>query len=133
MPSYGKIMPGYSQLDKNWGEMSAGSLMVSLVLAVLVLAGMWQIFEKAGEAGWKCLIPIYNLYILLKICSKDWWWLLMFLIPVVNLVFIIMLYNALAKSFGHGGGYTVGLLFLPFIFVPMLGFGKDKYKRVKVA
>lgn len=122
-------MPGYAQtLDtSSWGQIGTGGWIVSLVLAILVLAGMWQIFTKAGQAGWKCLIPIYNLYVLCQIAGKPWWYLLMFLIPVVNIFFVIFLYNALSQSFGKGVGTTLGLLFLPFIFVPILGFGQAKY------
>jgi len=88
---------------------------------------MWKVFTKAGQPGWACLIPIYNFYIVLKIIGKAGWWLLLMLIPLVNIVIAILVRNGLAKSFGKGTGFTVGMILLPFIFVPILGFGDAQY------
>ena len=52
--------------------------LVWLALIVLVLAGWWKMFEKAGQPGWAAIIPIYNLYILLKIAGRPGWWLILF-------------------------------------------------------
>jgi len=100
---------------------------IYLAFVVVMLVAMWKVFTKAGQPGWACLIPIYNLYIVLKIIGKPGWWLLLMLIPLVNIVIAIMVTNGLAKSFGKGTGFTVGLLFLPFIFYPILGFGDAQY------
>jgi len=94
---------------------------------VLQIAALWRIFVKAGEPGWSALIPIYNAYVLLKIAGRPGWWLVLYLIPFVNFVIAIIVAHELSKSFGHGGGFTFGLLFLPLIFYPMLGFGSDRY------
>src|SRR6202012_230615 len=99
-------------------------IIICLALAILCLVAMWKVFEKAGEEGWKCIIPIYNLIVLLKIVGKPWWWLLLMCIPLVNYVFLVWAYNMLSKSFGKDEGFTVGLIFLGFIFLPILGFGK---------
>ena len=58
-----------------------------LYLAILIaaLVGMWKMFEKAGQPGWGCIIPIYNLYLLTKIAEKPWWWIIMFIIPGLDL------------------------------------------------
>jgi len=64
---------------------------------------------------------------LLKIVGRPWWWILLFLIPIVNLVILILTYNDLSKSFGKGVGFTIGLLLLSFIFFPILGFGSARY------
>jgi hypothetical protein len=98
-----------------------------LAIIVLMIAGMWKIFEKAGKPGWAAIIPIYNLIILLEIVGKPTIWILWLLIPCVNFVFAIWLYNLVSKSFGKSEGYTVGLILLPFVFWPLLGFGPDKY------
>ena len=76
------------------------------VVAIFVLAilPLWVIFTKAGEEGWKAIIPIYNYYVLLKIVGRPGWWLLLYLIPLVNIVVLIIVMNDLSKSFGHGGG-----------------------------
>ncbi len=87
----------------------------------------WRIFEKAGKPGWAALIPIYNTIILLEIVGKPWWWLLLFLIPVVNIIFAIWMLNLLSLSFGKGVGFTLGLLFLNVIFYPILAFSNAEY------
>ena len=105
------------------------SMTVVLLIAViiLVIASLWKIFEKAGQEGWKAIIPIYNMYVLLKIVGKPTWWLILFFIPFVNYIFIIWTYNMLSKSFGKSEGFTVGLVLLGVIFLPILGFGAAKY------
>ncbi len=92
-----------------------------------MIAAMWKVFVKAGQPGWAAIIPIYNLYIMTKIGGKPGWWVLMFLIPIVNLIFFIWLYNMISKSFGKDEGFTAGMVFLGFIFWPILGFGSAKY------
>jgi hypothetical protein len=101
---------------------------IYLAVIVLVIAGWWKIFTKAGEAGWKSIIPIWNVLIILKIVGREWWWLLLMFIPIVNIVIWIIVDIDLAKSFGRGTGFGIGLVFLSFIFAPILGFGSDTYK-----
>ena len=100
---------------------------VYLALLVVMIVAYWKIFTKAGEEGWKCLIPIYNIIVLLKIVGRPWWWLILMLIPFVNFIVLIIVMNDLSKSFGHGLGFTLGLIFLSFIFYLILGFGGSKY------
>ena len=99
-----------------------------LLLFVVIIVANWKIYEKAGQPGWASIIPIYNMYILLKIVGKPTWWLILMIIPVVNIVFIIWAINMLSKSFGKDEGFTVGLLLLGFVFYPILGFGDAQYK-----
>ncbi len=103
-------------------------MVVWLAIFVLTIAGMWKIFIKAGKPGWACLIPIYNLIVLLEIAGKPVWWFILFLIPLVNLVVAILVVIALAERFGKGVGFAIGLLLLPFIFYPLLGFGDARYQ-----
>ncbi|HEY4621368.1 MAG TPA: DUF5684 domain-containing protein [Gaiellaceae bacterium] len=114
----------------SWIASSGGSMywIIYLAIAVLVIAGWWKVFTKAGEEGWKAIIPIYNFIVLLKIVGREWWWVLLALIPIVGLVIWIIVSLDLAKSFGRGGGFAVGLILLPFIFAPILGFGSDTYR-----
>jgi hypothetical protein len=99
-----------------------------LAFTILILAAWWKIFTKAGQPGWACIIPIYNLYIWCKIVGRPWWWILLMLIPLVNFIIAIILLIDLAKSFGKGVGFGIGLLLLPFIFFPILGFGSAQYQ-----
>ena len=103
-------------------------LIIYLVLFVLWIAGLWKIFEKAGHPGWAAIIPIYNIFIVTKIAGKEWWWLLLMLIPIVNIVILIVVYVAVAQKFGKGPGFAVGMVFLPFIFALILGFGDAEYE-----
>ena len=101
---------------------------IELALAVFMIATLWKIFAKAGKPGWACLIPIYNLIVMLEIAGKPVWWFLLFFIPVVNLVIMILVLAGLATNFGKGGGFVVGLILLPIIFYPILAFGGAQYR-----
>ena len=98
-------------------------LLIELAVIFVVIAGIWKVFTKAGQPGWASLIPIYNVYVLTQIVGKPGWWILLFFIPVVNIVIAIILAIELAKAFGKGTGFGVGLAFLGVIFCPILGFG----------
>jgi hypothetical protein len=102
-------------------------IIISLVVGLLMIAAMWVIFRKAGRPGWAAIIPIYNVYTLLKVVGRPGWWLILYIIPIVDIVIQVIVCLNLAKSFGKGAGFAVGLIFLPFIFYPVLGFGGDKY------
>lgn len=104
------------------------TILFFMATIIITYAGMWRVFEKAGRPGWAAIIPIYNIYIMAKIGGKPGWWVVLLLIPIVNIIIGIMLYHALAKSFGKGVGYAFGLLFLSFIFFPILGFGDAYYQ-----
>jgi len=109
---------------------AAGGLVVAVIelaVAVLVIAGIWKVFTKAGHPGWAALIPIYNVYILCKIAGRPGWWLILFLIPFVNFIIAIIVCIDVAKNFGKGAGFGIGLAFLGFIFYPILGFGDAQY------
>ena len=84
-------------------------------------------FRKAGRPGWAAIIPIYNVYMLLKVVGRPGWWLILFFIPLVDIVVGILVFVDLAKSFGKSSGFAVGIIFLSFIFVPIRGFGDAKY------
>jgi hypothetical protein len=100
---------------------------IYIAVIVFLIASMWKVFVKAGQPGWAAIIPIYGTLIQLRIIGRPWWWLLLSLIPLVNIVFLVIISLDLAKSFGKGGGFGVGLFFLPFIFYPILGFGSATY------
>ena len=102
-------------------------IVIYLAIIVLMIASMWTIFSKAGKPGWASIVPIYNLIVLLEIVGKPWWWLLLMLIPIVNIVILIIVWHNLSLSFGKDGGFTVGLILLGIIFLPILAFGDAKY------
>jgi len=98
-----------------------------LAFMILVIAACWKIFTKAGQPGWAAIIPIYNWYILCKIVGRPGWWVILLLIPFINFIIGIILCIDLAKSFGKGVGFGIGLILLGVIFFPILGFGSAQY------
>jgi cellulose synthase/poly-beta-1,6-N-acetylglucosamine synthase-like glycosyltransferase len=117
----------YEAMDAVNAGMSAGSIVFSLVVFVLSIVAYWRIFEKAGEAGWKSIIPIYDVYILFKIAwGKGWMFLLLF-IPVVNIVIYILMLYKLNKAFDKGVGFFILLLLLPNIGYLILAFDGSEY------
>ncbi len=121
-------------MDANYSNMNtamfSGGSIVSLILAILSMVAVWKIYKKAGEPGWAAIVPFYNAYVLFKITWGSGWKFLLMLIPIANIVFGIITMHKLSKAFGHGGGYTVGLVFLQFIFLCILGFGDAQYLGV---
>jgi hypothetical protein len=93
---------------------------------VLILASMWKIFTKAGQPGWAAIIPIYNWIVWCKIVGRPAWWVLLLLICLP--IFYIILCIDLAKSFGKGVGFAIGMILLSVIFFPILGFGSAQYQ-----
>ena len=94
---------------------------------LLEIAAMWKVFQKAGQPGWAAIIPIYNTIVLIQIAGKPVWWILLYLIPVVNIVIAIIVMHNISKNFGKGVGFTLGLIFLSPIFFPILAWGDAQY------
>ena len=105
-----------------------GTYVAMALISVVMIAAMWKVFTKAGKPGWAAIIPIYNIIVLLGIAGKPAWWIVLLLIPIVNLVIAILMYVALAEKFVKGGGFAMGLVFLGIIFFPILGFGSAQYQ-----
>lgn len=104
---------------------------LSLALCVFVLVCMWIVFRKAGKPGWAAIVPFYNLYVLFEITWGSGMRFLL-LIPIYNIILSIQTQVRLAKAFGKSGGFAAGLVFLPYIFIPLLAFGKETYQGVPV-
>ncbi len=107
----------------------AGFVLIVVWLALVVFGVLtgWLLYTKAGQPGWAIFIPIYNIYCLLKIAGKPGWWLLLLLVPLVNFVVAILIPFGVAKNFGQSTAFGFGLLFLGFIFYPILAFGDAQY------
>jgi hypothetical protein len=111
------------------GGIFAGVLgLVYLAVIALAIASLWVIFTKAGQPGWAALVPIYNVIVLLQIVGRPVWWVVLMLIPCVGIVVSVLVILDLAKSFGQSVGFAVGMLLLPFVFMPMLAFGDARYR-----
>lgn len=139
---YARSFDSYGSLDSSsaaglgavFGAFLGVYLVVIFAIAILQVVAMWKLYTKAGEKGWKSIIPIYNMVTLFKICGLSPWLVLVYfaaVIPFVGWIAVIALTiylsNCLAKSFGKDVGYTIGLIFIPTIFYMILGFGKAEY------
>ena len=135
---------------ENWStEMTVTSGIISLAFFVLQIVSMWFLFKKAGEPGWKAIIPFYNAYIWCKIVwDKNIFWIMLalafgsVLLVAFNIdftailalgclialvVLAIMMQIKTSYAYGRGAGTAVGLIFLDFIFMPILAFGSATY------
>ncbi|HSY49770.1 MAG TPA: DUF5684 domain-containing protein [Thermoanaerobaculia bacterium] len=110
--------------------MGTGVAIVYFAILLLIVISLWKIFVKAGKPGWAAIVPIYNLIVMLEIAGKPMWWFILMLIPFVNFIVIIIVVIAIAKNFGKSTGFAIGMIFLPFIFYPMLAFSDAKYQPV---
>ncbi len=123
----------------------ASMMGIVVVWGILTIIAFWKVFAKAGESGWKSLIPYYNAYILFKISWKPvmfWAYLALSVVlmlttasvpvlaglcSVALFVLYVIAMIQLAKSFGKGVGFGVGLILLNTIFIMILAFGSAKY------
>lgn len=121
------VLPSGAVTALQTGDGSLGIVVFQLVIVVAQLAGMWAVFEKANRAGWAAIIPIYNLYVMLRIGENAWWWLLVLLVPLANLYALYRIHAGVARAFGKGIGFGLGLAFLAPVFFPLLGFGDYRY------
>lgn len=121
----------YSNYAQQFSSMDTttqiATIICMLVVALLSIIAEWKIFTKAGEKGWYSLIPILREYTLVKIADGNGVKFLLFLIPFVNLIYGILLDFRLASAYGKGTGFALGLIFLPNLFLLILGFGKAEY------
>ena len=117
-----------------------GGVFFIIWLAVLavIFVSLWKLFEKAGRPGWEGIVPIYNLYILItKIALQPWWLILVFLAAIIPLVGALVALAAMvfininvAKNFGKGIGFAIGLTLLGIVFYPILAFGPARFNPV---
>ncbi len=107
------------------------ALVVAGAIAFLVLIwriGAWCVFAKAGQPGWGALVPIYNIVVGCRVAGRPGWWAVFWILPVVNLVFALIVCLGTARNFGRSARFALGLMFLPFVFMPVLGFSKARFQ-----
>ncbi len=109
-------------------QIGTGMVVFWLAVMVLMVVSGWKIFKKAGKPGWAVLVPFYDAIVMLQICRRPGWWLILLLIPIVNIIIAIILTMDLAKAFGHGVGFGIGLLLASVIFYPILAFDSSQYQ-----
>lgn len=124
-------MPALQSGDDAGALLGIVWVLICLIIVLFVLAGVWKVFTKAGQPGWASIVPIYNIVVVMRIAGRPGWWVLLMFIPIVSLIVAIIVYIDLAKNFGKGAGFGIGLAFLGFIFFPILGFGSAEYNPVQ--
>ena len=124
----GGLVTQYSNTSSGLGA-GAGIAFFLISIGVYLFYGYCygRIFQKAGRPLWEGFVPIYNYYVMLKIVGRPGWWLILYIIPIVNIVITVIVYYDLARSFGKGVGFTLGLFLLWFIFLPILAFSDARY------
>lgn len=106
------------------------AFLFNMIIALIMTVAQWKLFVKAGQPGWAILVPIYNLIVMVEIAGKPGWWVLMMFIPFANFIFGIMMTMAIARNFGQSDGFGIGMILLPIVFFPILGFGDSRYSPV---
>lgn len=99
--------------------------LIMAAVSVLMIISQWKIYKKAGKAGWECLVPIYNIIVLLEIVELPMWYIALFFVPFANIYAMIKIFIELAHKFGKSTGFGVLTAFFSPIFLPILAFGKD--------
>ena len=115
----------------DFAALGAGVMFALIAFVVILIIAQWKIYTKAGQPGWGCLVPIYNLYLLCKMGDKPGWWLILCMIPYVGFIFSIIVWAGVCKNFGKGTGFLLGLIFLSPIFMLILGFGSAEYQGAR--
>jgi hypothetical protein len=111
------------------GFFGAGFFLCALAIGIIVIIGGWKTFEKAGKPGWAIIVPIYNVYVMLQIAGRPGWWLLLYLVPLANVVVGIVVAIDIAKAFGQSAMFGFFLLFLlGGVGYLVLGFGDYRYQ-----
>ena len=121
----------YSSYQNTNVQLSTGTIIIYIAIAVLMIVANWKIFTKAGRPGWASIVPFYNLYVEFEIAGMNGWLFLLLLVPIANIVILIMLYIKLAQVFGKDAGFTIGLIFLNMIFLLILAFGSAQYQGLQ--
>ena len=129
----GDIKVNIETFASSAGGMGAGLLVVWLIVAVVAIAGMWATFQKAGKPGWAAIIPIYDIYVLMKVAGRPGWWLILYFIPVVNIVISLIVSIDIAKAFAKSTAFgVIGLWIFSIIGYLILGFGDAKYQAAGI-
>ncbi|CAN5519129.1 hypothetical protein BH10ACT3_BH10ACT3_12490 [soil metagenome] len=117
-----------AQSDSGSSAAGAGILVVVyLAFFVIYLVAMWKLFVKMGQPGWQGIIPLLNAYVIFKLAGKEWWWVILLIIPCINIIAAFILAQSTAKLFAKEIGWTIFLFLLPGLAHLVLAFGSAQY------
>ena len=115
-------------------ENSTGSSTLSFIWSIAAVVGLWMMFQKMNEQGWKAIIPFYNQYTLCdKTMNNPWYWVRLFVVIIPFVGWIAYFYfkyqigKAVARSFGQAESWAWGYTFLEPVFYCITGFGQYSY------
>jgi len=98
------------------------TLIISLAFYIYIAIALMKIAKKAGVSnGWFAWVPILNVILMLQIARKPMWWLLMFFIPVINIVFTVLVWMEIAKAVGKPEWWGI-LTIVPFVNIIVPGY-----------
>ena len=118
----------------SYSDQSPVTSVIGLIVAVIAIIALWRVFSKAGRPGWAAIIPIYNIYTLVKVSGNSGWFTLLYFIPIVNIIIAVIVALGVAKNFGKSGVFgIVGLFLFSIIGYLILGFGSAQYVGEKPA
>lgn len=124
----GEEVSEYLTEEMYWRARMIQVLISAIMMTIFILfIGIWRLFQKAGQPGWASIVPIYNAIVMLEIARLPAWWFFLLLIPFVNIIIAVRIAHGLSEAFGKDTAFTVGLVLLPFVFYPILGFGSDRW------
>ena len=113
----------------SYSDQSPVTAVIGLIIAVIAIIALWRVFSKAGRPGWAAIIPIYNIYTLVKVSGNSGWFTLLYFIPIVNIIISVIVALGVAKNFGKSAAFgIVGLWLFSLIGYLIIGFGSAKYQ-----
>ena len=121
------IAAAFAAMAAAFVAMAAAAWLIYMAIVAVLIVSMWKVFSKAGRPGWGSIIPIYNTVLMCQIAGKPGWWVLLYLVPILNFIIAIIVSLGIAEKFGKGAGFGLGLAFLSIIFYPILAFGSATY------
>jgi hypothetical protein len=108
-----------------------GIFFMLFAIGIFFIVCYWKIFTKAGQPGWAIFVPFYSLFVFLRIINKPWWYFFLFMIPIYGwFILPIICVHRLSLSFGKSAGFTLGLIFISIVFVPILAFDNSTYTKL---
>lgn len=115
-------------MDSNYGSaIGTIGILIYLVIMVVWIVSFWKLFTKAGKPGWAAIIPIYNLIVMLDIIKRPLWWIILLLIPFVNIIFTIIVMADFVKAYGKPGWHAILAILFGIIYFPYLAFSDASY------
>ena len=103
---------------------------LGIIWYILLAIALWRVFTKAGRAGILAIIPIVNVFVLVKIAGLSYWWVLLYLVPIVNIILSIVVAFRIGRAFDKGGLFSFFFLWMiSFIGYFIIGFGSSRYSK----